>query len=164
MLTDGVVTLRKITAGDIAVLFTWRNEAGTRPMFRDDRLLDFESHDGFVRRHLEDAHSDYWWMVEASGAPVGTICLFHFSPDGRECEFGRFIVSSAHRGCGYGRRALVVAMDFARSLGVERIACVALSSNQRAVQLYRSLGFAVKGSDGEDPRRFVLMEAGLTGR
>lgn len=161
MLTDGVVTLRDISAADIALLYEWRNGAETRPMFRDDRPLELDSHSRFVRRHLEAPNGDYWWIIEVSRVPVGTISLYHFSADRRNCEFGRFIISPEHRGRGYGRRALALVMGMARSSGVERISCEVLSSNQGAVRLYDGLGFAAKGIDEAGPRSFILMEAGL---
>ena len=161
MLTDGAVTLREVAADDTALLYAWRNDAETRPMFRDDRLLEFESHSRFVQRHIAGPPGDYWWIVEAGRLPVGTISLYRFSADRKACEFGRFIIIPEHRGRGYGRRALSLAMSFARSRGVERMSCEVLSSNEPAVRLYSSLGFTLKGIDHSGPRSFVLMEAGL---
>jgi ribosomal-protein-alanine N-acetyltransferase len=161
MLTDGAIALREITAADITLLHGWRNDAETRPMFRDDRPLHFDSHSRFVQRYFANAPGDYWWIVEASQVPIGTISLYRFSADRRACEFGRFIIGREHRGCGYGRRALALALSLARSLGVERISCEVLSSNERALRLYGSLGFTRKGIDDAGARRFVLMEAEL---
>lgn len=162
MLTDGGIALREITPDDIPLLYAWRNDPENRPMFRDDRPLNFDSHSRFVQRHFEDAPGDYWWIVEASGVPVGTISLYRFSAGRRVCEFGRFIISREHRGRGYGRRALMLAIGRARSLGVERISCEVLSSNEPALRLYNSLGFTTKGIDQAGQRSFVLLEAGCT--
>ncbi len=161
ILTDGVITLREITAADIPLLYAWRNHPETLSMFRDDRPLNFEAHGRFLRQYLEDPRGDYWWIVEAAGVPVGTICLFHFGAGRRSCEFGRFIVAPEYRGSGYGRRALALAMSVARSLGVERMSCVALSSNARALRLYGSLGFAFRGIDAAGGRSFAVLEAAL---
>lgn len=161
MVSEEAVVLRDIAAADIALLYTWRNDAETRVMFCDDRPLDFDSHSRFVQRYLADPQGDHWWIVEAAGVPVGTICLFHFSDDRRSCEFGRFVIAPEHRGGGYGRLSLQLAMSYARSILVERMRCVVLSSNERALNLYRSLGFGVKGVEDSGPRRFVVMEAGL---
>jgi RimJ/RimL family protein N-acetyltransferase len=161
MLADGAIALREIAAADIALLYGWRNDAETRPMFRDDRPLDFDSHCRFVQQYFAGARDDYWWIVEASHVPIGTISLYRFSADRRACEFGRFIIGREHRGLGYGRRALALAMGMARSLGVERISCEVLSSNEQALRLYSSLGFTWKGIDNAGQRSFVLMEAEL---
>ncbi len=162
MTDDGVVALRAVTERDIQLLYTWRNDESTRRMFRDDRALDLAAHERFVRQFLENSQGDYWWIAEAGGVPVGTICLFHFSPDRRVCEFGRFIVAPDHRGRGYGRRILMLAMEFARSIAVERLLCVALTSNERAFGLYQSLGFVVQERNREGERGFILMETELS--
>lgn len=160
-LTDGVILLRAIERGDISRLFEWRNDPRTRPMFRDDAPLDFDAHSRFVRECLASQDCTYWMIIEASRIPVGTISLHHFSADGWECEFGRFIISPEHRGSGYGRRALALLMTLAASLGVHRISCEVRRSNAQALRLYRSLGFRAQGTDDCAPRNFVLMEAEL---
>jgi RimJ/RimL family protein N-acetyltransferase len=162
-LSDGVVALRRIAPGDIPRLYEWRNDPGTRRMFRDSRPLEFESHRRFVEGYLESGAPGYWLIVEAADIPVGTISLYDFSADGRECEFGRFIIAPGHRGSGYGRRTLALLMAFAASLGVKRIRCEVLASNEPALCLYGSLGFRSQGQDGSGERTFVLMETELSG-
>ena len=81
--------------------------------------------------------------------------------DRRTCEFGRFIIGREYRALGYGRRALALAMSVARSLGVERISCEVLSTNDCALRLYDRCGFTVKAIDQTGLRRFISMEAEL---
>ena len=163
-LTDGVIALREIAAGDIPRLYEWRNDPRTRPMFRDTHPLEFESHCRLVEGYLDHGPRGYWLIVEASDMPVGTISLYHFSADGRECEFGRFIIATEHRGSGYGRRALALLMTFAASLGVNLLTCEVLSSNEAALRLYDSLGFRPSSHDDSGERSLVLMEAELSGK
>ena len=160
MLTDGTIALRPIRADDVALLFEWRNDPENRKMFRDDRPLNFNCHCRFVERRIERGE-DYWWIIEAASVPSGTISLYNFDANRRTCEFGRFIVGREHRGQGYGRRALALVVEFARSMQVERIACEVLSSNVQASGLYGSLGFAVKRVTDEGARQFQWMEAEL---
>jgi len=160
-LTDGVITLRAIGHGDIPLLYEWRNDPRTRPMFRDDTPLEFTAHSRFVLGYLESGDRAYWLIIEASHIPVGTIGLHRFSADGRGCEFGRFIVAPEYRGSGYGRRALALLMTLAASLGMRRISCEVLDSNTHALRLYSSLGFTAKGTSDCGPRSFILMEAEL---
>lgn len=162
LLTDGVVSLRDVTAGDLERLFDWRNDPRTRPMFRHDAPLDFEAHGRFVRAYLENPPRGAWLIVEAAGSAVGAISLYNFSPDGRACEFGRFLIAPAHRGAGYGRRALTLLLAWAASLGVAKVSCEVLSSNAQALRLYRSLGFTVTGQADSGARSFVMLEARLS--
>lgn len=159
---DSGIALRAITGADTFRLYDWRNAPDTRPMFRDIRPLDFETHRRFVTKALEGEPRAYWFIVEASKVPVGTISLYNFSRDGRECEFGRFIIAAGYRGRGYGRRALARLMELARSLGVERVRCEVLASNEPALRLYASLGFCPKNEGRDGDRCFVLMEAELS--
>jgi RimJ/RimL family protein N-acetyltransferase len=159
---EGGVTLRAITAADILRLYEWRNAPDTRPMFRDSRPLDFETHRRFVETVLEGESRAYWLIVEASNVPVGTISLYNFSRDGRECEFGRFVIAAGYRGRGYGRRALARLVELAQSVGLERVKCEVLASNKPALRLYASLGFCPKSEIRHGDRCFVLMEAELS--
>ena len=159
-----MIALREVVPGDIPRLHEWRNDPRTRPMFRDTRPLEFESHRRFVEGYLDHGPLGYWLIVEASDIPVGTISLYHFSADGRECEFGRFVIAPEYRGSGYGRRALTLLMTFAASLGVNRITCEVLGSNEAALRLYGSLGFRPRSQDDSGERSFVLMEAELSGK
>jgi ribosomal-protein-alanine N-acetyltransferase len=161
MLTDQVIALRAIAAADISLLYEWRNDPRTRSMFRDDQPLNFDSHARFVQQFFENAQADYWWIVEAAHVPIGTISLYRFNADRRTCEFGRFIIGREYRALGYGRRALALAMSVARSLGVERISCEVLSTNDCALRLYDRCGFTVKAIDQTGLRRFISMEAEL---
>jgi len=163
-LTDGVIVLRDVTAGDTERLYEWRNDPQTRPMFRDSAPLDFEAHCRFVRSYLENQPRGAWLIVEAAGAAAGTISLYNFSADDRACEFGRFLIAPEHRGAGYGRRALALLLAWAASLGIAKVSCEVLDSNAPALRLYRSLGFTPAGRDDSGVRSFVMLETSLSGK
>jgi len=160
-LADGVITLREVTLADTPLLYEWRNDPSTRSQFRDDQPLEYGSHGRFVRRCLETYPRPHWFIISTPEGPVGTICLYDFSADGKTCEFGRFIVARSHRGLGLGRRALILLMTYAASLGVARLCCEVLSSNEQALRLYRSLGFTATGVCDSGLREFTSMEAVL---
>lgn len=50
-------------------------------------------------------------------------------------------VYSQGKGCGYS--AMVKAREYLRSLGVQKVTLHAFSKNERAVELYKAVGFRV---------------------
>jgi RimJ/RimL family protein N-acetyltransferase len=51
----------------------------------------------------------------------------------------------AVRGQGLGQRLAIAAIERARALGMERIELEVFASNERAIGLYRKLGFSIEG-------------------
>ena len=66
------------------------------------------------------------------------------------------IVSNHCRGQGLGRRLLETAIDWARAVGLSKLSLSVFTSNERAIGLYRSLGFEDEGVR----RRQVLLADG----
>lgn len=50
-----------------------------------------------------------------------------------------------YRGRGWGKRLLQTALDHARRLGLERVELTVFGSNQAAIALYATMGFAIEG-------------------
>jgi RimJ/RimL family protein N-acetyltransferase len=72
-------------------------------------------------------------------------------------------LAQAARGLGLGRALLDTAVDWARAVGISKLTLCVFPSNQRAISLYRAVGFAEEGVlrghlrlDGGD-RDIVLM-------
>ncbi len=162
-ITDGAIALRGIAAADIALLYEWRNDAETRPMFRDDGPLDFDSHTRFVQTYFDKALKDYWWDC---GSRPGA--RRDHQPLSLQRRRARLRIRPVHHRPRASRlrlrpaRAWVLAMGAARALGVERMSCEVLSSNDHALRLYGSSGFRRNGIDHAGQRSFVLMEAELS--
>jgi RimJ/RimL family protein N-acetyltransferase len=160
-LGDGTVRLREVTPADADDLYRWRMEPGTQAMFRSAGPVSMEAHRDFLAGYFQPGNRDRWFVIEAGGEPVGTIALYGFSSDGREAEWGRFVVAPEHRGRGWGRRSLELLLAHARTLGMRTLRCEVLAGNATAAGLYRRLGFAEIGSSEQQGRRFLQLAAGL---
>lgn len=158
----GEVRLREVAPGDSASLYRWRMEPETRTRFRNTEPVPFEVHEAFLARYFQPGNTDRWFVIEAHGEPVGAIALYGFSADGREAEWGRFVIAPEHRGHGWGRRGLELLIGHARKLGVRSLRCEVLAGNGAAEGLYRRLGFAETGSDVHEGRRFLHLALKLT--
>ncbi len=55
------------------------------------------------------------------------------------------IVSNAYRGAGFGRSMLEMAIAWTRQVGIAKLSLQVFTRNDRAIALYRSLGFVDEG-------------------
>lgn len=159
--SDGVVLLREIRPSDSMLLYRWRMDPKSRFLFRQTALVPLENHEQFVARYFDNGNRDRWFIIEVGETPIGSIALYNPSRDGREYEWGRFVIAPAYRGQGYGSRALKLLRDYAANNRVERLHCEVLAENSKAAQLYRSTGFVEVGFHDYEGRRFLRFATSL---
>ncbi len=160
-LDDGVVALREMRREDARDLYRWRMHPQSRFCFHDTSEVPYEAHERFVDSYFAPTNRDAWFVIEAQGRAVGTISLYNRSPDGRRAEWGRFVVAPEERGRGWGRRALTLLIEHARSVGIRELTCDVLASNEAPRALYRALGFVETGVLTVRGREFVTMRLEL---
>ena len=88
-----------------------------------------------------------WWVVAVNGAPVGfaTVTGGHLA---RITHVARFevMVARAHRGKGIGHALTSHAVAWARTCPVlHKLSLAVFDDNERAIGLYRALGFHEEG-------------------
>lgn len=93
--------------------------------------------------------SDSWFAIETleeSAVAVGTCCLVDWDPVVRQAELRIRIGDRQYWGKGLGREACELLIEHGFSdLNLERIWLRVFSNNERAANLYQSLGFALEG-------------------
>jgi putative membrane protein len=99
--------------------------------------------------------SDRWVRaIYADEEPVGLVALVDPSLAGRnepELYFWRLLVDARQQGRGYGRKAIALALEYARSRpGAERIKISYVPSNKAVGRLYEEFGFRHTGAADED--------------
>jgi ribosomal protein S18 acetylase RimI-like enzyme len=62
------------------------------------------------------------------------------------------LVSNEHRGAGFGRMLIEMAIAWCRAVGLTKLSLQVFTDNERAIALYRSLGFAEEGVARGDVR------------
>jgi ribosomal protein S18 acetylase RimI-like enzyme len=122
------------------------------PLLRDDYAKDLVRDYGMsadkaraeavaeIDGHRSAGHSVF--VIEVEREPVGHLWLV----DRRDAYEPTLVVydidvDESHRGRGYGKAAMVFAEEEARRRGLTRIALHVGARNERARNLYRSLGF-----------------------
>ena len=84
----------------------------------------------------------YVFIVETDGEPVGRLWLAEREMAGRRVMFVYDVtIDAEHQGLGYGRAAMRLAEEEARSRGIARIELNVFGGNDVARGLYRSLGY-----------------------
>ncbi len=101
--------------------------------------------------------------IYADGTPVGFI-MWGIAPDlsGPEWWIIRLMIAAGQQGRGYGRAAMLEALERLRCAGAEAVYISFEPENAVAETLYRSLGFQDTGriADGEIVYRLSLKEGG----
>jgi ribosomal protein S18 acetylase RimI-like enzyme len=84
--------------------------------------------------------------LEVDGVPAGHVMVQrragrHYAHVGEIA----ILVSNAERGAGLGRSLMEMAIDWGRAVGLAKLTLRVFPDNQRAIGLYRSLGFEDEG-------------------
>lgn len=93
-----------------------------------------------------DPTAAIWLVAEVDGKVVGGANLVRgkWAKNAHTAELGMAIVRE-HRGRGIGRVLLERGLEWARSVGVQKVRLGVFESNARALALYRSIGFSEEG-------------------
>ena len=85
------------------------------------------------------------WIISDGDIPVGYIVLtlgYSLEFYGRDAFIDEFFLQESYRGRGWGRKAMEVVEEHARSQGVRSIHLEVVRANRNAFEVYRKLGFA----------------------
>jgi diamine N-acetyltransferase len=145
-LVRGPIRLRLLEEADLAQTLAWRNQDHIRKWFFYSEVILPEQHrawfndysqreDDFVFVIEQDTLQGYW--------PVGQISLYHINWETKRGEYGRVMIGEADAaGKGLAREATqaVLSIGF-EILGLKEIFLEVISTNVRAIRLYKSVGF-----------------------
>ena len=141
------VALRPMTFDDAPLLMRW----GSDPEFRRWQWARepgrFEAAD--ARRWIERMSTPgdaACWVIEHDGRAIGFANYRNYHPKGRSAEIGIGIGEPALWGRHLGRKALGVLVRYLfEELDLHRIGLSVVGFNDRAIWMYKALGFEVEG-------------------
>lgn len=124
---------------------TWRNQDDIRRQFLTTDVLSAARHDTWWATYL-DRDDDFVFVIEECGElkrPVGQIALYDIDWSARTAAFGRLMVGdAAARGRGLAKEAAAMLVKEAFGpLGLSEINLEVRHDNDRAIAIYRDLGF-----------------------
>jgi RimJ/RimL family protein N-acetyltransferase len=147
MLIGAKVTIGPFVPDDCVAMYCWANDVAAARLdgvFRPVNLAD-------VIRQLEGPGTDPSRIMFAirprnKTTIIGYLRIQNISSVHRSADIGIRIGEERNRGHGYGKEALMLALDYCwRHLNLNRIGLIVFRNNPRAVSAYKAAGFRTEG-------------------
>lgn len=160
------VSLRPITDNDTDLIVKWRNNERIRNNFVYRVEFTRQIHEEWLRTKVYTGQVLQMIICENEndGAPVGSVYFKFNNSEKTEAEYGIFIGEDDAIGKGYGNETALLAVDYAREIGVKKVILRAFSYNTAAIKSYEHAGFVktadLKGVECSDGQKsdMILME------
>ena len=141
----GSVGFRPLGLDDVTRVLGWRNlpEVATY-MYTDHRISDAE-HARWFAAAMNDETKRYW-IIELDGEPVGLANLYDISILQRRASWAFYLADDRVRGKGVGSTTERFVMRHVfTELGLDKLCCEVLASNEGVVKMHERYGFQVDG-------------------
>ena len=142
-------SLREITREDLVHITRWRNNPELiQHLCSPFRFIDEEVDTQWFNRYLESRARNIRLAIcqKNSGEIIGAVYLLEIDWLNRNAEFGILIGDENAQGKGAGEFATRGILKHAfLDLNLHRVSLIALASNERALRLYRRIGFVDEG-------------------
>lgn len=152
----------------IDLLGRWRKE--NEDFFLGKFEVTYERTLAWYHKHLQDKPDRLLFIIRAGNGYVGHVGLFRFDFAARSCEIDN-IVRGEKALPGIMGAAILAMMKWGeRALGLRGYTLKVLGDNERAVRLYRKLGYEETGriplilAEGKDGPEWTEPPAGWTGK
>lgn len=141
-IAGNMVNLRGLEEKNIEMLRGWRNE--NRKFFFNSEIITKDQQKNWFAGY-EQKRDDYVFIIEApKEVPVGSVSLYHIDLSKKTAEYGRIMIAKKHKRKGYGEDATKVLISYGFSkMGLNEIYLEVIKSNDRAINLYKKLGFTI---------------------
>lgn len=149
-LNDELLTLRAIEVTDVDTVWAWENDSS--------QWDSCNTSAPFSRKQLWDYAVNYNNDIYATGAIrlmvverstdklVGSIDIYDFNRHHNRASVGLYI-DAAHRGKGYGIRAMRLAIDYACNfLGMHQVVAEVADDNIASIRMLQACGFTESGT------------------
>lgn len=143
------IRLRKMTHEDTELYHAWRNDMdvmqSTNPSLD---VYSLEETKEFVDQVILGAHSakSYIMIDKTNETPIGVVSLILIDYKNRNAECIIDIGEKEYWGKGYGSEGLKLLLDYAfYEMNLHRVSLKVFSFNDRAIHLYKKIGFQQEG-------------------
>lgn len=144
------VRVRSLAEGDLGWTLAWRNHPQSRIWFKSSAPIDEATHCAWFRDYERNG-TDLMFFVEThpERQPLGQGGIYAIDAVRRRAEVGRFVSDPRSRGRGLFREALALILGHAfDGMRLDEVHLEVVRENERAIRLYRSLGFVDDERDG----------------
>jgi RimJ/RimL family protein N-acetyltransferase len=133
------VTLRRVEPADYPHILRWQNDPMVFRWMDYSRPFSLRDIEESEARATEEGHP---FIIEVDGKPVGRIGLNNFRPRDRMASLYVFVGDREVWGKGYGHDALTTLLRYGFDmLNLRQIELWTLADNDRAISMYKRLGF-----------------------
>lgn len=143
-----MLTLRPFAPSDYPLLASWFTSLPDVVQWGGSHVpypITHAALDVMLREGQSQPPSRRCWMVCRGDTPVGHAQLAYDWRDGN-ARLGRVVIAPGERGQGLGRPMVTLLIDEAfRTPGIERLELNVYTFNERAIHLYKTLGFTFEG-------------------
>ncbi|MGB9807583.1 MAG: UDP-4-amino-4,6-dideoxy-N-acetyl-beta-L-altrosamine N-acetyltransferase [Thermosulfidibacteraceae bacterium] len=154
-----------LTVEESELVRSWRNYPEVRKWSYMDHEIGVDEHRGFIKRLKGDSRNAYFLAIK-EGKPIGVISLVRIDFKNRSSYFGIYanpFEKMPNVGTMLGRALLKLAFEI---INLHTLKLEVLEGNDRAIGLYRKLGFKEEGRLREfvfkDGRWFDVIVMGMT--
>ncbi|MFZ5585097.1 MAG: GNAT family N-acetyltransferase [Thermodesulfobacteriota bacterium] len=145
VLNDGKLRLRPLEAGDLERARVWVNDPETAQALLRVLPVSQVEQQAWYEAICRDP-SRLVWAAEAGGEHIGNCGFYHLDLLHRRAEAWFLVGVPTFRGQGLGKAMTVLLAEYAfAGLGLNKLYLHVGADNQRAINLYRSLGFSDEG-------------------
>ncbi|WP_286971063.1 bifunctional helix-turn-helix transcriptional regulator/GNAT family N-acetyltransferase [Flavobacterium sp. UBA4854] len=142
---EDITYRHNITPGDIGYIiylhgFIYGNESNFSTDFEKYMIKTFYD---FLEKYSPE--NDRIWMAEYNNKIVGCVAIVH-QPN-EEAQLRWFLLDSAFRGLGIGKRLLNDAIDFCKEKKFKNVFLLTTSMQDKALQMYKIMGFELTKSE-----------------
>ncbi|RKM54264.1 N-acetyltransferase [Butyrivibrio sp. X503] len=160
------VSIRKITPDDTELIVKWRNNERVRNNFVYKEIFTKEIHENWFKTKIMTGEVEQFIICENDKdyRPVGSVYFRDIDRKEGTAEYGIFIGEDDAVGKGYGSEIALMALSYAKEIGLKRVYLKAFTYNEIAIRSYSKAGFVktkdllqVECSDGQKSD-MILME------
>lgn len=138
-------SLRPLQLGDIERVREWRNLPDVARYMYTDHEIGEPEHAAWFGHAMNDPKRRYW-IIELDGQPVGLVNLYEISMEHRRAYWAFYLADPSVRGRGVGSfTERWVLHHVFEDLGLNKLCCEVLASNEGVVRMHERYGFVVDG-------------------
>lgn len=140
------ITWRPLALDDIQRVRTWRNLPEIALFMYSDHEISEAEHARWFGEAISGGNRRYW-IIELEGKPVGLVNLYDISDRHRRASWAFYLADPSVRGRGVGSATERFALRYAfADLGLNKLCCEVLATNDSVVRMHMRYGFAVDGT------------------
>lgn len=136
--------LRPLSESDLSTMLEWRNAPAVRENMYTKHEISKEEHREWFVRQQTDKYSRWYIYEDEVNNPQGVVYFTQYQPEQRNSFWGFYAGKNARPGI--GSRMELEALDHAfTNLGLHKLNCEVIASNNKVIALHKKFGFREEG-------------------